>query len=119
MSENESHRTVQGELSSEVTHRGTFGHVWPCPLFYVGNWKHIENGYTPERDCTNATVCTPPAPTVQGEPSDAHDLSQTRVVYWQDCNCDYRSKYCDENHTQSARIPLASLRAAAETGGER
>lgn len=55
-------RTVGPELGAEATHRGTFGHVWPCPLFYVGNWKRIENGYEPERACTNAAACANPEP---------------------------------------------------------
>lgn len=57
---------VQGEPTAETVHRGTFGHVWPCPLFYVGNWKRIENGHEPVRDCSSPAACAPPP--VQGEP---------------------------------------------------
>lgn len=49
-------------------------------------------------------------------PSDA--LSDTRVVYWLDCDCEWRTKYCDQEHTRSARVPLAALRAAYEARGE-
>lgn len=39
--------------------------------------------------------------------------AHTRVVYWFDCNCDVRTKYCDENHRRSAHVELDYLRAAA------
>lgn len=34
-----------------------------------------------------------------------------RVVYWYNCDCDWLSKYCDEHHRATARIPLAVLRS--------
>lgn len=34
---------------------------------------------------------------------------ETRVVYWYFCICDVRSKYCDEYHRASARVPLRVL----------
>lgn len=49
----------QGELM-----RGTFGHVWPCPLFYVGNWGK-EN--QPLRECVGGYCATEQ----HGEPTDA------------------------------------------------
>lgn len=35
--------------------RGTFGHQWPCDLFYVGNWRApgpYETGHRPLKVCT-------------------------------------------------------------------
>lgn len=54
---------------STLAHRGTFGHVWPCPLFYVGNWKRGEEEYYPVKGCSNAAACERSEP--QAEPSDA------------------------------------------------
>lgn len=55
----------QGEPTAETTHRGTFGHVWPCPLFYVGNWKRGDEEYYPVQECSNPAVCEVEP---QGEP---------------------------------------------------
>ena len=41
--------------------------------------------------------------------SEQISLSDTRVVYWYSCNCDWISKYCDEHHREVARVPLAVL----------
>lgn len=38
---------------------------------------------------------------------------EKRIVYWYDCDCDWISKYCDENHRRSALVELDYLRAAA------
>ncbi len=65
-------RTEVPEPNAETTHRGTFGHVWPCPLFYVGNWKRGDEEYYPAAECSNAAVCERPKP--QAEPSDALNL---------------------------------------------
>ncbi|EYT61642.1 hypothetical protein [Microbacterium sp. UCD-TDU] len=65
-------RSEVPEPNAETTHRGTFGHVWPCPLFYVGNWKRGDEEYYPAAECSNAAVCERPKP--QAEPSDALNL---------------------------------------------
>lgn len=72
-------RPAQGEPRTEATHRGTFGHVWPCPLFYVGNWQRVENGHEPVRECMNPSACGTPEP--QGEPSDA-EVEAALNAYW-------------------------------------
>jgi len=38
---------------------GTFGHVWPCALFYVGNWTEADGGrgYVPLAACTSPADC--------------------------------------------------------------
>ena len=38
----------------------------------------------------------------------------TRVVYFYDCNCDWISKYCDDHHQVSVRVPISYLRDPAE-----
>ncbi|UJD20746.1 hypothetical protein SEA_ALUMINUMJESUS_9 [Microbacterium phage AluminumJesus] len=62
-------RSEVPEQSAETVHRGTFGHVWPCPLFYVGNWRRVDSGHEPVRECTNTAACG--SPEQQDEPSDA------------------------------------------------
>jgi len=52
-------RPERGESEPEVFLRGTFGHVWPCPLFYVGNWKRGEEHYEPVVECVNPNLCEP------------------------------------------------------------
>lgn len=54
--------------------RGTFGHAWPCPLFYVGNWGK-EN--QPLRECAGGYCATEP----QGEPTDAA-IESALNAYW-------------------------------------
>lgn len=61
-------RSEVPEPSAEATNRGTFGHVWPCPLFYVGNWERGEEEYYPTAECSNPAVCERSEP--QSEPSD-------------------------------------------------
>lgn len=31
------------------------------------------------------------------------------VVRWNTCDCEYRTKYCDEEHIAGAYIPLSKL----------
>lgn len=78
-------RTAVAEPSTESTHRGTFGHVWPRPLFYVGNWKRGDEGYEPVRECSNSAVCELEP---QGEPSDAVVLREfvNRLPFGEPCS---------------------------------
>lgn len=35
---------------------------------------------------------------------------QMVTVRWDTCDCDYRSKYCEEYHFGVARIPLSKIK---------
>ena len=43
------------------------------------------------------------------EPADAECIA----VSWTDCDCDWETKYCDENHRRTTRIPRSALTRAA------
>jgi hypothetical protein len=70
-------RSEVPEPSAEATHRGTFGHVWPCHLFYVGNWKRGDEEYYPLKECSNSAACDQSKS--QGEPSDAQ-AERARII---------------------------------------
>lgn len=38
------------------------------------------------------------------------------TVRWETCECEYRSKYCDEYHFGVARIPLEKIKQWIEEG---
>ena len=65
--------------------------------------------YPPNEDLPDHFVGVPPL-TVHTFQSTGASLAETRVVYWQDCDCEWSTKYCEENHSKSARIPLEVLR---------
>lgn len=91
--------------SVEATHRGTFGHVWPCPLFYVGNWRRGEEAYHPTATCSNAAVCEP-----QGDPSDAMIDTVARAIY-------FRADEIGINDAVGQRQAEALARAALRAAG--
>lgn len=49
--------------------RGSMGHVWPCPLFYTGNWTPAGN---PQQPCTTPRACASPEPVGGDTRSDDH-----------------------------------------------
>lgn len=38
----------------------------------------------------------------------------TVTVSWTECNCEWGSKYCDENHRVYATVPVSVLKEYAE-----
>ena len=49
------------------------------------------------------------------EPADMGDLV---AVSWTDCDCEWETKYCDENHRRMTRIPRSALTRAARRDEE-
>ena len=50
------------------------------------------------------------------EPTDTGDLV---AVSWTDCDCEWETKYCDENHRRMTRIPRSALTRAARRDEEK
>lgn len=43
---------------------------------------------------------------------------ETRYVSWYICNCEWTSKYCDENHRAGANVPLSVLESYESLRGD-
>ena len=41
------------------------------------------------------------------------------TVSWYDCDCEWTTKYCDEEHRRYARVPVSVLRTYAYFDPER
>lgn len=50
------------------------------------------------------------------EPDDAGELV---AVSWTDCDCEWMTSYCDENHRRTTRIPRSALTRAARRDEEK
>lgn len=43
---------------------------------------------------------------------------ETRYVSWYICNCEWSSKYCDENHRAGANVPISVLESYESLRGD-